>query len=81
MRMEEAEEVLAETLAWLLYYGPRRVAEYASEVAWLLVAYGLLDRKRWERESARCAKERGDAFLFPNPFGEDGSPPPSSPSL
>lgn len=81
MRKEDAEDILAETLGWLLYYGPRSVAEWAAETAWLLVAYEKIPRSVWERESERCAAERGEAFRFPDPFAEDDGLPLSSPQL
>lgn len=77
-QVSDARDVVAETLAWLLYTGSREVAEWASEAGWLLVVYEMIPRKVWERECDRAAKERGDAFRFPNPFDEAEGKNPSS---
>lgn len=72
---KEAQEILAESLAWLLYAGSREVAQWAADCGWLLCAYDLFDRDVWRRECMLASEYRGRAFSgAKDPGDDDGSP-------
>lgn len=79
--VRDAQDVVGETLAWLLHGGTREVAAWAADAGWVLVACDLLPREVWKRECDEAAARRGQAFRNPWASESDNHDGLSSPYL